>query len=573
PHPLALLSSRLPRKQGSVLYFTTGIILQWLLGRFRSSGLQESFLFLLYSLFFLSLRYLSSISHLVLDEIHERSLQSDDLKVVLMSATLNTEKFSKYFNNCSMIHIPGYTYPVKEYLLEDVVELLRFKLQHQDRIPHYRRGFMHVQNVRPEKEQKEAEYCESWPCFARTLRDRQSFLINNLMVFYTGCTKSIPILNDSNHHLMPRCASTLKLGCVHTCMSPGKCYHLYNGLRASLLVNYQLPEIQRTPLEELCLTLLCGHSILKLGPIASFLRKTMDPPIRQNDRNALDRNEELTPLGFHLARMPVESHIGKMILFWAVWTLCLLLRKEKISDQRRKMLSQNSRSDHLTIVNAFWVSLKENGSRFEKEYCWENFLSANTLHKLHNMKGQFAEHLLAAGFNEKLIKAVIVAGLYPKVAKIRPNHSKKRPMPVKVYTKADGKVCIHPKSVNVEETQFHYTWLIYHLKMKTTSIFLYDCTEVSPFSLLFFGGDISIQRDHDQETIAVDEWIVFQSPARIAHLVKMSELDVLLEEKIKSPHPVVWNDWGSKDCAVLSAIIDLITTEETPAGGPRRGSQ
>lgn len=52
-------------------------------------------------------------------------------------------------------------------------------------------------------------------------------------------------------------------------------------------------------------------------------------------------------------------------------------------------------------------------------------------------------------------------------------------------------------------------------------IFLYDCTEVSPFSLLFFGGDISIQRDQDQETIAVDEWIVFQSPARIAHLVKV----------------------------------------------------
>ncbi len=48
---------------------------------------------------------------------------------------------------------------------------------------------------------------------------------------------------------------------------------------------------------------------------------------------------------------------------------------------------------------------------------------------------------------------------------------------------------------------------------------------------------------------------------------------MLLEEKIKSPSPVVWNDRGSKDCAVLSAIIDLITTEETPAGGPRRGSQ
>lgn len=52
-------------------------------------------------------------------------------------------------------------------------------------------------------------------------------------------------------------------------------------------------------------------------------------------------------------------------------------------------------------------------------------------------------------------------------------------------------------------------------------IFLYDCTEVSPFSLLFFGGDITIQRDEDEETVAVDQWIVFRSPARIAHLVKV----------------------------------------------------
>lgn len=57
------------------------------------------------------IRLLSSVSHLVLDEIHERNLQSDvlltivkdllnlrdDLKVILMSATLNAEKFSKYF--------------------------------------------------------------------------------------------------------------------------------------------------------------------------------------------------------------------------------------------------------------------------------------------------------------------------------------------------------------------------------------------------------------------------------------------------------------------------------------------
>lgn len=105
-----------------------------------------------------------------MDEIHERNLQSDvllvivkdllkirnDLKVILMSATLNAEKFSKYFgnidsffifsitvilfllgvicllivysfivDNCPMIHIPGLTFPVEEFLLEDVLEMTR----------------------------------------------------------------------------------------------------------------------------------------------------------------------------------------------------------------------------------------------------------------------------------------------------------------------------------------------------------------------------------------------------------------------------------------------------------------
>uniref|UniRef100_A0AAR2IWB3 ATP-dependent DNA/RNA helicase DHX36 n=1 Tax=Pygocentrus nattereri TaxID=42514 RepID=A0AAR2IWB3_PYGNA len=704
------LQSRLPRKQGSVLYCTTGIILQWL----RSDPC------------------LSSISHLVLDEIHERNLQSDvlltivkdllrtrdDLKIILMSATLNADKFSKYFGNCPMIHIPGYTFPVKEYLLEDVVEM--FRQQQQDRRPRFRRGFMQGQSAWPEKEQKEAEYKESWPCYARTLRDRYSdstidalemmdeddkinleliaalirhIVMNEddgaILVFLPGWD-NISSLNDllmadqmfksdkfiiiPLHSLMPTVSQTqvfkrpppgvrkivIATNIAETSItiddvvyvidggkikethfdtqnnistmtaewvslanakqrkgragrvSPGKCYHLYNGLRASLLDSYQLPEIQRTPLEELCLQI----KILKLGPIASFLRKSLDPPSDRAielaithlmDLNALDHNEELTPLGFHLARLPVEPHIGKMILFGAllgcldpVLTIAtslsfkdpffIPLGKEKIADQRRKILSQNSRSDHLTVVNAFsgWEEAKRRGYKYEREFCWDNFLSANTLQMLQNMKGQFAEHLLAAGFvsskdpkdpraninsdNEKLLKAVIVAGLYPKVAKIRPSLHKKRPMPVKVYTKSDGKVCIHPKSVNAEETQFHYTWLIYHLKMRTSSIFLYDCTEVSPFSLLFFGGDISIQKDKDQDTIAVDEWIIFQSPARIAHLVKnlKKELDMLLEEKIKRPCPVDWSDRSSKDCAVISAIVDLITTQESPGAAPSR---
>ncbi|NXE23723.1 DHX36 helicase, partial [Ardeotis kori] len=711
------LQSRLPRKQGSILYCTTGIVLQWLQ----------------------SDKHLSSISHVVLDEIHERNLQSDvlmsiikdllnirlDLKVILMSATLNAEKFSEYFDNCPMIHIPGFTFPVVEYLLEDVIEKLRYTPENTDRRPRWKKGFMQGHVSRPEKEEKEEIYRERWPDYLRQLRGRLysastidalemmdddkvdldliAALIRHIvleeedgaiLVFLPGWD-NISTLHDllmsqvmfksdrfiiiPLHSLMPTVNQTqvfkktppgvrkivIATNIAETSITiddvvfvidggkikethfdtqnnistmaaewvskanakqrkgragrvqPGHCYHLYNGLRASLLDDYQLPEILRTPLEELCLQI----KILKLGGIAYFLSKLMDPPSRDAVMLAINHlmelvkycliQEELTPLGVHLARLPVEPHIGKMILFGALF--CCLdpvltiaaslsfkdpfvipLGKEKVADARRKELSKNTKSDHLTVVNAFtgWEETRRRGFRTEKDYCWEYFLSSNTLQMLHNMKGQFAEHLLAAGFvnsrdpkdpksntnsgkrtalftllsstdNEKLLKAVICAGLYPKVAKIRPSFSKKRKM-VKVCTKTDGTVNIHPKSVNVEETEFHYNWLVYHLKMRTSSIYLYDCTEVSPYCLLFFGGDISIQKDKDQDTIAVDEWIVFQSPARIAHLVKnlRQELDDLLQEKIENPHPVDWNDVKSRDTAVLTAIIDLITTQE-----------
>ncbi|XP_030071962.1 ATP-dependent DNA/RNA helicase DHX36 [Microcaecilia unicolor] len=696
------LESRLPRKQGSILYCTTGIVLQWLQSE----------------------QDLSSVSHIVLDEIHERNLQSDvlmsivkdlltvrpNLKAILMSATLNAEKFSEYFGNCPMIHIPGFTYPVAEYFLEDIINMIRYFPESKNQRPPWKRGFMQGRMKRPEVEQKEAIYRERLPDYLRTLRGKYpssaidalemiedekvdlnliAALISHIvlkgedgaiLVFLPGWDnistlhellmsqvmfKSDKFIIIPLHSLMPTVNQTevfkkpppgvrkivIATNIAETSITiddivhvidggkikethydtqnnistmsaewvshanakqrkgragrvqPGYCYHLYNGLRNSLLDDYQLPEIVRTPLEELCLQI----KILKLGRIADFLRRLMDPPSQLAielainhliELNALDRREQLTPLGFHLARLPVEPHIGKMILFGALF--CCLdpvltiaaslsfkdpffipLGKEKVADARRKELSKNSKSDHLTVVNAFmgWEEAKWIGYYAERDYCWDYFLSSNTLKMLQNMKGQFAEHLLVAGFvsskspkdpksntnssNEKLIKAVICAGLYPKVAKIRPSFSKKRQAP-KVYTKSDGRVMIHPKSVNVEETEFHYTWLIYHLKMKTTSIYLYDCTEVSPYSLLFFGGDISIQKDQEQDTISVDEWIVFQSPARIALLVKnlKEELDVLLQEKIEKPQPVNWNQTESRDCAVLSAIIDLITTQE-----------
>jgi len=70
---------------------------------------------------------LASYSCLIIDEAHERTLHTDilfglvkdivrfrnDLKVIISSATLDAEKFSKYFDDASIFMIPGRMFPVE----------------------------------------------------------------------------------------------------------------------------------------------------------------------------------------------------------------------------------------------------------------------------------------------------------------------------------------------------------------------------------------------------------------------------------------------------------------------------
>ena len=79
---------------------------------------------------------LGDITHLVIDEVHERSIDTDflliilrslllrkpDLKVVLMSATVDAQKFSTYLDGAPIIDVPGRTHPVRAMFLEDAVE-------------------------------------------------------------------------------------------------------------------------------------------------------------------------------------------------------------------------------------------------------------------------------------------------------------------------------------------------------------------------------------------------------------------------------------------------------------------
>ncbi|KAH7041898.1 P-loop containing nucleoside triphosphate hydrolase protein, partial [Linnemannia elongata] len=78
---------------------------------------------------------LQNVTHVMVDEVHERSVDSDflliilrelvrkrkDLKLILMSATINSEFFSAYFDGCPVYEIPGFTHPVEELYMEQIV--------------------------------------------------------------------------------------------------------------------------------------------------------------------------------------------------------------------------------------------------------------------------------------------------------------------------------------------------------------------------------------------------------------------------------------------------------------------
>lgn len=267
----------------------------------------------------------------------------------------------------------------------------------------------------------------------------------------------------------------------------GYCFCLYTKYRfEKLLRPFQLPEMLRVPLVELCLQI----KFLSLGNIAAFLEKAIEHPKLEavssaistlHEVGALDAQQELTALGFHLAKLPVDVHIGKMMLYGAVLgclsplltvAACLSYKspfsapREQIgaaekakhafvstkeSNGKSSSIWLGQQSDQLAMVAAYssWNTVvKKRGAKAGYEYCKANFLSVPTLTMLRDMRTQYAVLLADIGFitmpegsNVKryetdqwiddpqrpfnsnahlpsIVKATMCAGLYPNVAKM-----------------------------------------------------------------------------------------------------------------------------------------------------------
>ncbi|PIN16263.1 ATP-dependent RNA helicase A [Handroanthus impetiginosus] len=652
---------------------------------------------------------LTGVTHLLVDEIHERGMNEDflliilrdilprrpDLRLILMSATINADLFSKYFGNAPTIHIPGLTFPVKEFYLEDVLEKTRYSIQSEfDNFPgNSRRG----RRLQESKEDPLTELFEDADIDAlykgystSTRRSLEAWSGSQLdlglveatiehicrnegsgaiLVFLTGWDdisklldklKANNILGDPNkflllalHGSMPTinqreifgrpppnvrkivlatniaessitiddvvyvvdCGKAKetsydalnKLACLLPSwiskasahqrrgragrVQPGVCYRLYPKMIHDAMSQYQLPEMLRTPLQELCLHI----KSLQLGEISNFLSKALQPPDPLSVENAiellktigaLDDREELTPLGRHLCTLPLDPNIGKMLLMGAIFRclnpaltiaaalahrdpFVLPINRKEEADAAKRSFAGDSCSDHIALLKAYegWKDAKR--SRKEKTFCWENFLSPVTLQMIADMRFQFLDLLSGIGFVDKsqgpeaynqysddmeMVCAILCAGLYPNVVQC-----KRRGKRTTFYTKDVGKVDVHPSSVNAGVHLFPLPYMVYSEKVKTSSIYIRDSTNISDYALLMFGGNLIPSKGGDGIEM-LGGYLHFSASKTVLDLIRKlrGELDKLLTRKIEDPGLDVMVEGKG----VVTAVIELLHSQE-----------
>uniref|UniRef100_A0A8C7X740 ATP-dependent RNA helicase DHX29 n=1 Tax=Oryzias sinensis TaxID=183150 RepID=A0A8C7X740_9TELE len=677
-------------------------------------------------------RQLSSLTHIIVDEVHERSVQSDflltilkdvvmrrsDLHLILMSATVDCHKFSSYFNRCPVINIPGRTFPVEVYHLEDIVEQTGYvlekdseysqrileeeeavvsvavsqkggkTLQHQEVIlrdsptgwelgrdlDHFSSRTRQVlQYMNPNKINMDLlvellDYLDKSPQFAdvdgailvflpglahiqqlydllssnKRFREKSRYRIVALhstlsskdqaaaftvppagvrkivlstniaetgvtipdvvFVIDTGKTKENKYHESSQMSSLVETfvskASALQRQGRAGRVRSGFCFRLYPKYRFDAFMDYSIPEILRVPLEELCLHIMkCQY-----GSPEDFLSRALDPPQPQSVSNAVNllrkigachpNDHTLTPLGHHLASLPVNVKIGKMLIYGAILG-CLepiatiaaamtekspfstpMNRKEEANLAKAALAVANS--DHLTIYNAYlgWKTVQTEGLKAEMCYCRKYFLNRTALITMEDVKHDLTKMMEQVGFwssrpsrvkqqaaslskqQISVLNAALTAGLYDSVAPIlcTPSVDVLEQIACTVET-PQGKAQVHPSSVN-RSLQTN-GWLLYQEKVKYSKIYLRDTTLISPFPMLLFGGDIDIQ--HREKLITLDGWIIFQAPVRIGvifkHLRKL--MDSLLEKKLENPRMNLEGD------PTIQLILDLIRSEHT----------
>lgn len=362
-------------------------------------------------------RLLAKYDTLIIDEAHERSLNIDfllgyiktilprrkDLKVIITSATIDTDRFSKHFNNCPIISVFGRTYPV------EVLYRAPVGTDDDERDDDYERGLLHAVHEAAsygpgdmllffsgEREIREAAELLAprhipgtpstliLPLYAKLSAEEQLRVfdesdphkVRRIVLATNVAETSLTVPNirfviDSGRARLNRYSPRTKVQRLEVeaisqasadqrkgrCgrVGPGVCIRLYSQEDFAARAPFTDPEIVRTNLAAVILQM----AALRLGKVEDF--PFLDPPDPRLIRDGYDTLVELgavtedaaspalTPLGVRLARLPIDPRIGRMILAAAeegsLTEVLIIASALSIQDPRDRPMDKREEAD------------------------------------------------------------------------------------------------------------------------------------------------------------------------------------------------------------------------------------
>ncbi|XP_015123362.1 probable ATP-dependent RNA helicase DHX34 isoform X1 [Diachasma alloeum] len=332
---------------------------------------------------------LSQYDVVVLDEIHERHLYGDfllgimkcliyqrpDLKLVLMSATINIQLFGSYFakEDVRIIQVPGRLYPIQLLYRPITIDDFTYKNDRFNPSPYVQILQLIDKKYPPEEKgdlliflsgmseitavvdtaKEYAQKKNNWiilslhstlsiaeqdkvfdyppegvrKCIVSTNIAETSITIDGIrFVADSGKVKEMsydPIckIERLKEFWISKASAEQRKGRAGR-TGPGVCYRVYSEEEYDSLEKYSTPEIQRVPLDSLLLQMMA----MGLPDPRKF--PFIEPPPSQSLKNsilslkdhaAITENEKLTCIGKTLARLPVDITIGKMLIMGSIF--------------------------------------------------------------------------------------------------------------------------------------------------------------------------------------------------------------------------------------------------------------
>jgi len=332
---------------------------------------------------------LSQYSVVVVDEVHERHIHGDfllgvlrglvqaraDLKLVLMSATINISLFAGYFTGAPVIQIPGRLYPIEvryqppkvEFSSSSrrwekldptpyvrIMQLIDHKYSSTERgdVLMFLSGMSEITAV-VNAAKEYAQQSRRWiilplhsslsveeqdkvfdvapegvrKCVVSTNIAETSITIDGIrFIVDSGKVKEMSFdpeakMQRLREFWISQASAEQRKGRAGR-TGPGVCFRLYSESDYQAFSQYTTPEIQLVPLESIILQMVA----LGIDRIRDF--PFIEPPPASNVENsihtlkqqgALTDDETLTPIGQMLAQLPVDVVIGKMLLIGSVF--------------------------------------------------------------------------------------------------------------------------------------------------------------------------------------------------------------------------------------------------------------